>query len=75
MKLIKKEDQSLDNLILLGRGNKIPTEGVTETKYGAETERMTIQRLAHLGIHLRYAITKPRDYCGCQQVLANRILI
>jgi hypothetical protein len=26
-------------------------EGVTETKFGAETEEMTIQRLPHLGIH------------------------
>jgi hypothetical protein len=33
------------------RGNKILMEGVTETKFGAETEGMTIQRLPHLGIH------------------------
>jgi hypothetical protein len=26
-------------------------EGVTETKFGAETEGMTIQKLPHLGIH------------------------
>jgi hypothetical protein len=37
--------------ILLRRGNKIPMEGVTETKLGAETKRTTIQRLPHLGIH------------------------
>jgi hypothetical protein len=43
MKLKKKEDQSMDTLILLKRGNKIPME--------AETEGMTIQRLPHLGIH------------------------
>jgi hypothetical protein len=29
---LKKEDQSVDTLILLRRGNKIPMEGVTETK-------------------------------------------
>ena len=51
MKLMKKEDQSVDTSILLKRGNKIPMEGVTETKCGAETEGMTIQRLPHLGIH------------------------
>ena len=51
MELKKKEDQSVDTLILLRRGNKIPTEGVTETKFGAEMERRTIQRLPHLGIH------------------------
>jgi hypothetical protein len=37
--------------ILLRRGNKIPMEGVTETKCGVETEGMTIQRLPYLGIH------------------------
>jgi hypothetical protein len=26
-------------------------EGVTETKFGAEMEGRTIQRLSHLGIH------------------------
>ena len=51
MKFKKKEDQSADTLILLRRGNKIHMEGVTETKCGAETEGMTIQRLPHLGIH------------------------
>jgi hypothetical protein len=51
MKLKKKEDQSVDTSILLRRGNKIPMEGVTETKHEAETEGMTIQRLLHLGIH------------------------
>ena len=32
-------------------GDKIPMEGVTETKFGAETEGWTIQRLPHRGIH------------------------
>jgi hypothetical protein len=35
---------------LLRMGNKIPMEGVTETKFGAETEGPTIQRLPHPGI-------------------------
>jgi hypothetical protein len=51
MKLKKKDDQSVDTLILLRRGSKIPMEGVTETKFRAETEGRTIQRLPHLGIH------------------------
>jgi hypothetical protein len=51
MKLKEKEDQSVDTLILLRRGNKIPMEGVTETKFRVETEGMTIQKLPHLGIH------------------------
>jgi hypothetical protein len=51
MKLQKKEDQSVDTSILLRRGNKIPMEEVTETKFRAETEGIIIQKLAHLGIH------------------------
>jgi hypothetical protein len=51
MKFKKKEDQSVDISILLRRGNEIPMEGVTETKFRAEIEGMTIQRLPHLGIH------------------------
>jgi hypothetical protein len=51
MKLKKKEDLSADTSILLRRGNKIPMEVVTETKFRVEAEVMTIQRLPHLGIH------------------------
>jgi hypothetical protein len=51
MKLKKKEDQSVDTSLLLRMGNKTPMEGVTETKFDAETEGKTIQRLPHLGIH------------------------
>ena len=54
MKLKKKEDQSVATLLLLKMGNKIPMEGVTETKFGAETEGKTIQRLLYLGIHPIY---------------------
>jgi hypothetical protein len=42
---LKKEDQSVDTSFFFRMGNKIPTEGVTETKFGAETEGRTIQRL------------------------------
>jgi hypothetical protein len=51
MKLKKKEDQSMVTSILLKRENKIPMKGVTETKLGAKTEDMTIQKLPHFGIH------------------------
>jgi hypothetical protein len=47
LKLKKKEDQSVDTSILLRKENKIPIEGVTKTKFGAETEGMTIQKLPH----------------------------
>jgi hypothetical protein len=55
MKLKKKEDQSVDTCNLIRRVNKMPMEGVTETKYGIETEEMTIQKLTHLGIHPTYS--------------------
>jgi hypothetical protein len=42
MKLKKKEDQSVDTLFLLRMGNKIPMDGVTEIKFRAEPERMTM---------------------------------
>jgi hypothetical protein len=38
MKLKKNEDQSVDTLPILRIGNKTPMEGVTETKFGAETK-------------------------------------
>jgi hypothetical protein len=54
MKLKKKEDQSVDTMVLPRRGNKIPMGGVTVTKCGAQTEGNAIQRLSHLGIHPIY---------------------
>ena len=65
MNLKKKEYQSVDTSIFLTWGNKIPMEGVTETKFRAETEGSTIQRLPHVGIHLMNN-QKPRHYCRCQ---------
>ena len=58
----------------LRRLNKIPMEGHTETKFGAETEGKVIQRLPLLGIH-PISVTNHRHYCECQQVLADRSLI
>jgi hypothetical protein len=55
MKLMKKEEQSMDTLVLLRRGKKMPMGGDTETKCGAETEGKAIQRLPHLGIHPIYS--------------------
>jgi hypothetical protein len=69
MKLKKKEDKSVDTLIPLRRGHKIPMEGVTETKSGAETEAIIIQRLPQLGIcpinhHQNQTLSQmPRSAC------------
>ena len=71
MKLNKKEDQSVDTLVLLRRGNKLPMERVTETKCGAETEGMTIQRL---GIHSIYS-HQTQTLLGMPKVLADRSLL
>jgi hypothetical protein len=37
--------------ILHSIGNKIPTKGVTETKFGAKMKGWTIQRIPDPGIH------------------------
>jgi hypothetical protein len=67
---LKKEDQSVDISFLPRMGNKIPIEGVTETKFRAETEGRIIQRLPHLGI---YPINNQQTQT--QQFLADRTLI
>jgi hypothetical protein len=54
IKFKNKEDQSVDTSLLLRMGNKIPIEGVTETKFRAETEGKTVQRLPNTGIHPIY---------------------
>jgi hypothetical protein len=69
MKLRKKEDQSVDTSILLRRGNKIPMEGVIETKFRAEIEEMTIQGIQTINNH------KLIYYGRCQQELADMSLI
>ena len=51
MKLKNKKGQSVYTSCLLRIGNKIPMKGITETKFRAETEGRTIQRLPHPGIH------------------------
>jgi hypothetical protein len=50
---LKKEDQNVDTAFLLRMGNKIPMEGVTQTKFGAEREGKSIHRRPHPGIHPR----------------------
>jgi hypothetical protein len=49
-------------------------KGIRETKFGAETEGKTIQRLPHLGIH-PIKTTKTRHYCIYQKDFAERTLI
>ena len=51
MKHKKNEDENVDTLAHLRIGKKTPMEGVTETKFGAETKGWTIYRLPYLEIH------------------------
>ena len=55
MKIKRKEEQSVHDLVLLRRVNKILMGGHIEAKCGAESERETIQRLTPLGIHPIYS--------------------
>jgi hypothetical protein len=67
MKLKKKEDQCMDISVLLRRRNKIPMGEDIETKCG--------ERLKETYLMIYSTDTKPRYYCGCQQVLDDRSLI
>jgi hypothetical protein len=50
-KIKKKEYQRVDTSFLPRIGNKIPMEGVAETKFGAMMKGENIQRLSHLEVH------------------------
>ena len=50
-------------------------EGVTETKSGAETEGMTIQRLHHPGIPSHKQPPNPDTIAYASKILADRTLI
>jgi hypothetical protein len=52
MKHKKKDEQSVGDLVLLRKKNKIHTGANMETKCVAETEGKAIQRLPHQWIHL-----------------------
>jgi hypothetical protein len=62
MKLKKKEEQTVDTSFLLRLGNKIPMEGVTETKFRAETVERIIERLPYLGIYPIYNHQTQEDF-------------
>jgi hypothetical protein len=70
---MQEKGRSVDTSFLLRMGNKIPMGGV-ETKFGAEPEGTTIQRLLHLGIHP--INDHPTQTLGrCQKEPADRSLI
>jgi hypothetical protein len=69
MKLKKKEDQSVDNLVLLKSRNNIPMGGDTETKCEAETEGKAIQRLPHPGDPSHIQSPKPDNIVNAKKFL------
>jgi hypothetical protein len=69
---LKKKDQHVDTSFLLRMGNKILMERVTETKFGAETEERTFQRLPHSGIH---SIYNHQTQTLLHSVIASKILL
>ena len=75
MKLKKKEDQSVDTSVLLRRWIKMPMGGDTKMRYGAETKGRGAFRDYPTWGSIPCIVTKPRHYCKCQQVLADRSLM
>jgi hypothetical protein len=73
MKLKKKEDHSVDTLFLLRRGIKISMEG-TGTKLWQKLKERPSSDCPTWG-SIPYTVTKPRHYCGCQQVLTDSSLM
>ena len=71
MKLKKKEDQSVGALVLLRKGNKILTE-----KMQSVEQRLKERPSGDCPTwgFMSYTVTKPRHYCGCQKVHADRSL-
>jgi hypothetical protein len=74
VKLKKKEDQSVDTLVLLRRGNKRPMGGVTETKVEQRVKERTARDYPTWG-YIPYTVIKTIHYCGCQEFHADRSLI
>jgi hypothetical protein len=74
IKLKKKEDQSVDTLVLLRRGNKYPWEEIQRQSVEPRLKEWPSRDCPTWG-SIPYTVSKPRHYCGCQQVLADRSLI
>jgi hypothetical protein len=72
MKLKKKEDQSVDISVLLKRGSKYSCKEIQSVEQNLK-ERPSSDCPTWESIP--YTVTKPRHYCGCQQMLADRSLI
>jgi hypothetical protein len=74
MKLKKKEDQSVDILSFSERGSKYPWEEIWRQSVEQKRKEKPSRDYPTWG-SMPYIVTKPRQYCGCQQVLDDRSLI
>jgi hypothetical protein len=70
MKLKKKEDPSVGDSVLFRRRNKILMKQRVEQRLNERPSRD-----CPTWGSISYSNTKPRHYCGCQQVLADRSLL
>jgi hypothetical protein len=71
---MKKEDQSMDTSVLLEQGEKYPWEEIQKQSVEQRLKERPSRDCPTWG-SIPYIATKPRHYCGCQQVLADRSLI
>jgi hypothetical protein len=72
---LKKEDQSVDTLVLLRRAIKISMGGVTETKCGEKKLKERPSRVCPTWGSISHTVTKSRHYFGCQKVIAGMSVI
>jgi hypothetical protein len=70
VKLKKKEDQSVDTKSFLEGGTKYPWEELQRQSVEQRVKDRPSRDCPTWG-SIPYIVTKPRHYCGCQQVLAD----
>ena len=67
----KKEEVKVWILGSFVERGKIPTEEDAETKGRTESKGKDHPETTPMQLSILYAVTKPRQYCGCPQVLAD----
>jgi hypothetical protein len=74
MKLKRKEDQSVGTSILLKRRTKYSPEEIWRESVEQRIKERSPRDCPSWGF-IPYAVTKPRHWCGCQEVHAERSLM
>ena len=73
MKLKKKEEGSMDTLILLEVGIEYPQEEIQRQSVEVRLSKRPSRDCSSQG-SISYTVTMPRYHCVCQQVRADRRL-